>query len=84
MVLLLAGQDFLVVIPLVIFSFIKVCETADIQSWPGFTWSYLQKGKDQRHQYYQLKCDLELYVAIYKSIVLFLGWSSIIAVFFVW
>lgn len=84
--LLLGGTSIIVILPLVIYSYITIAENTDLANtkWPKFTHSYLEKGKVHRSQYYQLKCDIEVYAALYLTAVVFIGWSSLILVFFVW
>ena len=78
------GSSFLLLAPLVLFSYITIAELANIDSFPGFVRGLLEKGRKDRHTYYQLKCDLELYVAIYLTVGILLGWSSFIGLFFAW
>lgn len=79
----------MVLSPLLLYSFLQTSHWANVENnpnskFPGFVQKYLKRGVTERGQFYQLKCDLEVYVAIYMTVTLLLGWSSLFGVFFLW
>jgi hypothetical protein len=86
-VVFLGGINFVVYSPLVLFAYLTVCDVAiktPSLKLPEFVMGYLRKGVDQRGQFLALKADLEIYIGIYLIVGWFLGWSSLISIFFYW
>lgn len=90
-VLFLSGVNFVVYTPLVLYSYLIVSDVGIkmLQQNPnlpviGYFKEHLQKGVNQRANFLAMKADLEIYIGIYLMVGWFLGWSSIISIFFFW
>lgn len=86
-VIFLGGVNFVVYSPLVLFAFLTVSDvvvkTPSIKL-PAMIMTYFRKGVNERANYLSLRADLEIYIGVYLIVGWFLGWSTIISIFFYW
>ena len=83
----MGGMSFVVYSPLVLFAYLIVSEVGiKYQNAPLVSTfkEYLQKGVNGRAHFMALRADLEVYIGVYLIVGWFLGWSSLISIFFYW
>jgi len=83
------GTNFIVYAPLVLYALIYVSDVGveylrqnPNSSIPGIIKTYMQKAVAKKIELLTLRADLEIYVGIYLLVGIFIGFSSLISVFF--